>query len=180
MGAERAGDGRRAVRLGLGWNLSFVAATAQLADCTLPWERGRLLGFNDLLSGLTGAGLALLGGFALSAIGVAALALGGGRARAGARLPGSRGAAPSAGGSRRSSTDAPDGHSTHRTPPVRPRALPSGFAAWTAPSLSAPGPEAGVLRRLLGRRPAPPPPPAPRRPGPLRRRPRPVGRRRRP
>jgi MFS family permease len=63
--------------LGLGWNLSFVAATAQLADCTAAWERGRLLGFNDLLSGLTGAALALLGGLALSAIGVAALALGG-------------------------------------------------------------------------------------------------------
>ena len=63
--------------LGLGWNLSFVAATAQLADRTGPRERGRLLGFNDLLSGLTGAGLALLGGFALSAIGVAALAIGG-------------------------------------------------------------------------------------------------------
>jgi MFS family permease len=62
--------------LGLGWNLSFVAATAQLADCTRPWERGRLLGFNDLLSGLTGAGLALLGGLALSALGVAALAIG--------------------------------------------------------------------------------------------------------
>ncbi|MGH2945480.1 MAG: MFS transporter [Solirubrobacteraceae bacterium] len=63
--------------LGLGWNLSFVAATAQLADCTHPSERGRLLGFNDLLSGGTGAGLALLGGLALSAIGVAALAIGG-------------------------------------------------------------------------------------------------------
>jgi MFS family permease len=63
--------------LGLGWNLSFVAATAQLADCTAAWERGRLLGFNDLLSGLTGAGLALVGGLALTAIGVAALALGG-------------------------------------------------------------------------------------------------------
>lgn len=62
--------------LGLGWNLSFVAATAQLADCSLPWERGKLLGFNDLLSGLTGASLALLGGYALTAIGVAALALG--------------------------------------------------------------------------------------------------------
>ena len=62
--------------LGVGWNLSFVAATAQLADCTAAWERGRLLGFNDLLSGLTGAGLALLGGLALSALGVAALALG--------------------------------------------------------------------------------------------------------
>jgi MFS family permease len=63
--------------LGLGWNLSFVAATAELADLTLPSERGRLLGFNDLLSGATGAGLALLGGLALSALGVAALAIGG-------------------------------------------------------------------------------------------------------
>jgi MFS family permease len=63
--------------LGLGWNLSFVAATAQMADCTLPWERGKLLGFNDLLSGMTGASLALLGGYALTAIGVAALAAGG-------------------------------------------------------------------------------------------------------
>jgi MFS family permease len=62
--------------LGLGWNFSFVAATAALADSTLPTERGRLIGFNDLLSGLTGAGLALLGGVALEALGVAALALG--------------------------------------------------------------------------------------------------------
>jgi MFS family permease len=63
--------------LGLGWNLSFVAATAQLADGTLPHERGKLLGFNDLLSGATGAALALAGGLALSALGVAALAIGG-------------------------------------------------------------------------------------------------------
>ena len=63
--------------LGLGWSFSFVAATAQLADRTEPAERGKLLGFNDLLSGLTGAGLSLLGGFALHAIGVAALAVGG-------------------------------------------------------------------------------------------------------
>lgn len=63
--------------LGLGWNLSFVAATAELADRTEVSERGKLLGFNDLLSGLTGAGLALLGGVALSALGVAALAIGG-------------------------------------------------------------------------------------------------------
>jgi MFS family permease len=62
--------------LGLGWNFSFVAATAELADSSLPSERGRLMGFNDLLSGLTGAGLALLGGVALEALGVAALALG--------------------------------------------------------------------------------------------------------
>jgi predicted MFS family arabinose efflux permease len=59
--------------LGLGWNLSFVAATAELADATQPSERGRLLGFNDLLSGLTGAALALLGGVALTESGVALL-----------------------------------------------------------------------------------------------------------
>jgi MFS family permease len=63
--------------LGLGWNFSFVAATAELADRSGPAERGKLLGFNDLLSGATGAGLALAGGVALSEIGVAALALGG-------------------------------------------------------------------------------------------------------
>src|SRR5829696_8614231 len=63
--------------LGIGWNLSFVAATAQLADCATAAERGKLLGFNDLLAGLTGAGLALLGGAALSTLGIAALAIGG-------------------------------------------------------------------------------------------------------
>ncbi len=59
--------------LGLGWNLSFVAATAELADATHASERGRLLGFNDLLSGMTGAALALLGGVALTESGIALL-----------------------------------------------------------------------------------------------------------
>jgi MFS family permease len=62
--------------LGLGWNVSFVAATAELSKRTEPWERARLLGFNDLVSGATGAGLTLLGGVALTAGGVAALAMG--------------------------------------------------------------------------------------------------------
>jgi MFS family permease len=62
--------------LGVGWNLSFVAATAQLVDAAAPSERGGLLGFNDLVSALLGAVLALLGGYALDSIGVAALALG--------------------------------------------------------------------------------------------------------
>jgi MFS family permease len=62
--------------LGLGWNVSFVAATALLADRTAPGERGKLLGFNDQLSALLGAVLALLGGIALDVLGVAALALG--------------------------------------------------------------------------------------------------------
>jgi MFS family permease len=62
--------------LGLGWNISFVAATALLADSTAPAERGKLLGFNDQLSALLGAVLALAGGIALDVLGVAALALG--------------------------------------------------------------------------------------------------------
>lgn len=62
--------------LGLGWNVSFVAATAQLADLAAPSERGRLLGFNDLVAGLAGASLVLLGGYALDELGVAALSLG--------------------------------------------------------------------------------------------------------
>ena len=62
--------------LGIGWNFSFVAATAQMADRTSAAERGRLLGFNDQLAAFLAAGLALLGGYALDAIGVAALAIG--------------------------------------------------------------------------------------------------------
>jgi MFS family permease len=62
--------------LGLGWSLSFVAATAQLADRASPAERGKLLGFNDLISALTAAALALLGGIALDVLGVTALAVG--------------------------------------------------------------------------------------------------------
>lgn len=62
--------------LGVGWNVSFVAATAQLVDLTNVSERGRLVGFNDQLSAFLGASLALLGGFALDTVGVAALAIG--------------------------------------------------------------------------------------------------------
>src|SRR5437764_3789748 len=62
--------------LGLGWSLSFVAATAQLADRAAPAERGKLLGFSDQISALAGAALALLGGYALDSLGVAALAIG--------------------------------------------------------------------------------------------------------
>src|SRR3712207_7224501 len=50
--------------------------SAELADRAAANERGKLLGFNDQLSSLTGAALALLGGLALEGLGVAALALG--------------------------------------------------------------------------------------------------------
>ncbi len=62
--------------LGIGWNISYVAATAQLADLTLPSERGRLFGFNDFAAALFGATLALLGGLTLESLGVASMAVG--------------------------------------------------------------------------------------------------------
>ncbi|MDX6522550.1 MAG: hypothetical protein QOI17_63 [Gaiellales bacterium] len=62
--------------LGIGWNISFVAATAQMADLTSPVERGTLLGFSDLVAALLGATLALVGGYGLETSGVAALAVG--------------------------------------------------------------------------------------------------------
>ena len=62
--------------LGLGWNVSYVAATAELVSHATPVERGRLVGATDLVAGLLGAGLALLGGAAYSEWGVAAVAIG--------------------------------------------------------------------------------------------------------
>ncbi|MGH3111412.1 MAG: MFS transporter [Gaiellaceae bacterium] len=62
--------------LGLGWNISYVAATAELVTYATPVERGRLLGFTDLAGGTLAAGLALLGGAAYTEIGVAAVAVG--------------------------------------------------------------------------------------------------------
>jgi MFS family permease len=48
--------------LGLGWCLSYIAATTELVDLAGPTERGRLVGLSDLLSSFTAAGLALGGG----------------------------------------------------------------------------------------------------------------------
>jgi MFS family permease len=62
--------------LGLGWNLSYVAASAELVTHATPVERGRLVGFTDLAAGLLAAGLALLGGAAYSEWGVVAVAMG--------------------------------------------------------------------------------------------------------
>jgi MFS family permease len=62
--------------LGLGWNLSYVAATAELVTHAKPIERGRLVGFTDLVAGPSAAALALLGGLAYTEWGVAALAIG--------------------------------------------------------------------------------------------------------
>ncbi len=62
--------------LGLGWNVSYVAATAELVTHATPVERGRLVGFTDLVAGLLAAALALVGGLAYTEWGVAAIAIG--------------------------------------------------------------------------------------------------------
>ena len=62
--------------LGLGWNVSYVAAAADLVTYATSAERGRLVGLSDLASGIAGATLALLGGVAYSEIGVGAVGVG--------------------------------------------------------------------------------------------------------
>jgi hypothetical protein len=61
--------------LGLGWNFSYVAATTELVALTAPSERGRLVGFGDLLAGLVAATFALLGGLVYTGGGVVALSI---------------------------------------------------------------------------------------------------------
>jgi MFS family permease len=62
--------------VGLGWNFAFVAATADLSERVSPSERGTLLGFSDLLSDVSSAGLVVLGGVGLATAGLATVALG--------------------------------------------------------------------------------------------------------
>jgi MFS family permease len=62
--------------VGLGWSLSFVAATAELAERARSGERATLIGFADLLGQLSGAGLVVAGGLALDAAGVVAVGIG--------------------------------------------------------------------------------------------------------
>ena len=63
--------------LGLGWNFSYVAATTELVTLAGVSERGRLIGFADLVSALAGAGLALLGGLVFTHAGTVGIAVGG-------------------------------------------------------------------------------------------------------
>jgi MFS family permease len=62
--------------LGLGWNASYVAATSELVTYATPVERGRLVGFTDLSSGMLAASFALVGGVAYTEWGVVAVAVG--------------------------------------------------------------------------------------------------------
>jgi MFS family permease len=74
--SDRFGTGVALFGLGLGWSLAYVSATSTLVDLARPGERGQLVGFSDLTSGLTAAVLALLGGLAYSRQGVATMAVG--------------------------------------------------------------------------------------------------------
>jgi MFS family permease len=63
--------------LGLGWSFSYVAATTEMISLAAVSERGRLVGFSDLVSALAGAGLVLLGGLTFTGLGTVGLAVAG-------------------------------------------------------------------------------------------------------
>ncbi len=63
--------------IGLGWNIAFVAATAQLTALTTAAERGSVIGFSDLLAGASGALITLLAGVAANSIGLMGLSVAG-------------------------------------------------------------------------------------------------------
>lgn len=63
--------------VGLGWSIAFLGANAELSVLTEAHERGRILGFTDLASGLGAASMALFGGLVLAGIGLVGLAVGG-------------------------------------------------------------------------------------------------------
>ena len=73
---EIAGISLSLFLLGLGWNISYVAASAELVTHAKPVERQGLVGFTDLIAGLTAAGFALIGGFAYTQWGVVAISVG--------------------------------------------------------------------------------------------------------
>jgi hypothetical protein len=62
--------------LGIGWNISYVAAAAQLADLTFAVGARASLRLQRLAAALFGATLALVGGLTLETLGVGAMAVG--------------------------------------------------------------------------------------------------------
>jgi MFS family permease len=56
--------------IGIGWNVSFVAATAMLADAAQPQERGRLLGFVDFVALAVASGGSVIAGLMLGTVGL--------------------------------------------------------------------------------------------------------------
>jgi MFS family permease len=62
--------------IGLGWSLSFVAATAELSERAPPGQSATLIGFSDLLGSGSAAALVAAGGFALDSLGIASVGIG--------------------------------------------------------------------------------------------------------
>jgi MFS family permease len=62
--------------VGLGWSLSFVAATAELSERAPAAQRATLIGFGDLLGNLSAAAFVIAGGVALDAVGIGAVGIG--------------------------------------------------------------------------------------------------------
>jgi len=61
--------------LGLGWNFTFVAGSALLADQLSPEERGQTQGFNDLMVGLASAFGSFSSGIIFARLGYASMAV---------------------------------------------------------------------------------------------------------
>jgi MFS family permease len=62
--------------IGLGWSLSFVAATAELSERAPRGQSATLIGLSDLIGSGTAAALVAVGGFALDELGIASVGIG--------------------------------------------------------------------------------------------------------
>ena len=63
--------------VGLGWSAANVATTALITDVTLAERRGRILGANDMIIGLSSLSLPAFGGLVISGLGLVAFGLSG-------------------------------------------------------------------------------------------------------
>lgn len=63
--------------VGLGWSIAFVASNAELTSLTAPSERGGIIGLSDLISGITGATVTILGGILFAKAGLTPLGIAG-------------------------------------------------------------------------------------------------------
>jgi predicted MFS family arabinose efflux permease len=61
--------------VGLGWSIAFVASNAELTSLTAPSERGGIIGLSDLISGITGATVTILGGILFAKAGLTPLGI---------------------------------------------------------------------------------------------------------
>ena len=63
--------------VGLGWSAANVATTALITDVTVTERRGRILGANDMIIGLSSLSLPVFGGLMIQGLGLLAFGLSG-------------------------------------------------------------------------------------------------------